>query len=141
MSDFPEAIAGAIIGTSLLGAARLYAARHTVAQTIALADDVADRVRVLRFLMGPADTVETTRRVARTLESVSRYVPGALCLHRAAAGRVWLATSGISSRIVIGVHRGASWQGHAWLEVEDNDDTIVIFSEEVPFRPVFGGRG
>src|SRR5690554_7847945 len=47
----------------------------------------------------------------------SRLVPGAQCLQRALAGRVWLARRGIASEIVVGFRKRGLLEGHAWLEV------------------------
>lgn len=129
-----------ITATLLLVASRVIASRHSVTETIELADRVARRARNLRFLRADVEVEAVTRDISRKLERASRHLPGILCLHRAAAGRVWLASFGIEARIVVGVRRDASWQGHAWLEVTDAGDRIVIFTEEVPFVPVFGGH-
>lgn len=129
-----------LVAASLLAGARIVSARTTVVDTIAIADRAASCVGPLRFLRRTCGPPETARMVSSALETATRFVPGALCLHRAAAGRVWLASFGIESRIVVGLRRDSRWQGHAWLEVEHDDDRILLFTEEVPFEPVFRGH-
>ena len=115
--------------------ARLTDATGGVATTVNLADRAA---RMVRFVaIRSTDVSESAHRVGAVLEDVSPWVPGAKCLHRAAAGRVWLAALGIQSQIVVGVRRDRRWQGHAWLEVSDDDSRLVIFAEEVEFRPIW----
>lgn len=57
----------------------------------------------------------------------SRLVPGAACLHRALASRVWLARRGVSAQIVVGFRKRAALEGHAWLEISTPDGPIVLF--------------
>jgi len=52
----------------------------------------------------------------RALYRAARLVPGSTCLHRALAGRVWLARQGLDSSLVIGLRRqGRAFTAHAWL--------------------------
>src|SRR5690554_3400663 len=57
----------------------------------------------------------------------SRVVPGARCMHRALAGRVWLARRGIASKIVVGFRKRGVLEGHAWLEIQAPDGPFELF--------------
>jgi hypothetical protein len=57
----------------------------------------------------------------------SKFVPGANCVDRAVATRVWLAGFRIDSRIVLGFRRRNGLEGHAWLEVELTDAVTLLF--------------
>ncbi len=64
---------------------------------------------------------ETMNRLARTMDSLLRtdmFVFKPICWKRAAVLHRYLTLSGINSRIVFGVRRGAQGEvdGHAWLE-------------------------
>jgi hypothetical protein len=56
-------------------------------------------------------------RAERGAWRASRLVPGAACLHRALAVRLWLAWHGQASQVVVGFRQRGEVQGHAWLEV------------------------
>jgi hypothetical protein len=62
---------------------------------------------------GRADRANGSENLARTLHLIrvslqraSEFVPGARCLHRSVSARVWLASLGIRSSVVVGVSRG-----------------------------------
>jgi len=57
----------------------------------------------------------------------SRLVPGARCMHRALAGRVWLARRGVASEIVVGFRKRGVLEGHAWLEIQAPDGPFELF--------------
>lgn len=57
----------------------------------------------------------------------SRLVPGARCMHRALAGRVWLARRGVASEIVVGFRKRGVLEGHAWLEVQSPEGAFDLF--------------
>lgn len=57
----------------------------------------------------------------------SRLVPGAKCLQRAIAGRVWLARRGIDAQIVVGFRKRGAIEGHAWLELQSPDGPNTLF--------------
>lgn len=67
-------------------------------------------------------------RLAELLAArASRLVPGAACLHRALASRVWLARRGVQAQIVVGFRKRGVIEGHAWLEVSTPDGPLVLF--------------
>lgn len=66
------------------------------------------------------------RRAARR---VSRLVPGATCLHRALASRVWLARRGVSTELVVGFRKEGAIEGHAWLQLDEATGE-TLFAEE-----------
>ena len=57
----------------------------------------------------------------------SRLIPGAECLHRALAGRVWLARRGVDAQIVVGFRKRGVIQGHAWLEIATPGGSRCLF--------------
>lgn len=57
----------------------------------------------------------------------SRRIPGANCLHRATATRVWLGTYRVPSKIVLGFRKNDGLQGHAWLEVPVEGASMLLF--------------
>lgn len=52
------------------------------------------------------DVPRTLHLIQVSLRRASDLVPGARCLHRSVAARVWLAAIGIRSSVVVGVARG-----------------------------------
>ncbi len=60
----------------------------------------------------------------------SRLVPGAECLHRALACRVWLARRGVDATIVVGFRKRGAIEGHAWLEIASPDGLHTMFKSE-----------
>ena len=73
-----------------------------------------------------ASRLETAERAS---ERASRLVPGAVCLHRALAARVWLARRGVPTSLVVGFRRDDTLEGHAWLDVESRDGPSELFFE------------
>ncbi|WP_168210748.1 lasso peptide biosynthesis B2 protein [Persicimonas caeni] len=57
----------------------------------------------------------------------SRLVPGAQCLQRALASRVWLARRGIDAQIVVGFRKRGTLEGHAWLELQLSGGPSTLF--------------
>jgi hypothetical protein len=90
-----------------------------------------------RFQQGagedPSEYVGLAKAAARR---ASRLVPGATCLHRALASRVWLARRGVASEIVVGFRREGALEGHAWLEVFGSGEPISMF-EQSGYRESF----
>jgi len=96
--------------------------------------------RLVRFAAALAERLPSTfgevdRRAAigaaeRAAERASRLVPGARCLHRALASRVWLARRGVRSGLVVGFRRDGALEGHAWLELEGPRDGEELFVEQ-----------
>ncbi|MFP4600464.1 MAG: lasso peptide biosynthesis B2 protein [Persicimonas sp.] len=60
----------------------------------------------------------------------SRLVPGARCLHRALACRVWLARRGIDATIVVGFRKRGALEGHAWLEIVTPGGSRTMFKSD-----------
>lgn len=60
----------------------------------------------------------------------SRLVPGAACMHRALACRVWLARRGVDAQIVVGFRKRGAIEGHAWLEVSTPDGPRLLFKAD-----------
>lgn len=71
-----------------------------------------------------ADAIEISELLAHR---ASRFVPGAQCLQRALAARVWLARRGVASEIVVGFRKRGVLEGHAWLEVKAPGGAIALF--------------
>ena len=60
--------------------------------------------------------------VERALRRVSRFVPGATCIHRALAAQRMLVGRGLQTEVVIGLRRQQDEiEGHAWIEVHHRD--------------------
>ena len=77
-----------------------------------------------------AEAINETAALSELLaHRASRLVPGAQCLQRALAGRVWLARRGIASEIVVGFRKRGLLEGHAWLEVMSPDELIELFKD------------
>jgi hypothetical protein len=107
-----------VIG-ALIALARWGAPRWGVGRTVRLATELASKVppgrRTLRTReTGLTDRLELARIAAFR---ASRFIPGANCLHRAFAVRVWLATQGVEAAIVLGFRKREDLEGHAWLEI------------------------
>lgn len=132
MTKLPQSI----FAVTLLGAARVTDALYGVSATIDTANRIASAARILGAVRHQQPE-PAARRVSDTISRVSSLIPTTRCVHRAAAGRVWLACIGVESEIVVGLRRDERWQGHAWLEVIDGTERIVLFGEEVTFRPVW----
>lgn len=112
----------------LLSAARFVGARQTVQELVQLSADVGTPTGVQ-----VSEAVQKGERICRRM---SRFVPGARCLHQAAATRVWLAAHGIPSEIVVGFRHQEQFAGHAWLELPDGDE---LFNDEARFHEVWRG--
>jgi hypothetical protein len=83
----------------------------------------------------PPTVVEASRRPSLeeaepAARRASRLVPGARCLHRALAARVWLARRGVCSSLVVGFRENGGLEGHAWLEVGGVRGGEELFVEE-----------
>ncbi len=70
---------------------------------------------------------ESTDLAELLAHRASRFVPGARCLHRALASRVWLARRGVDAQIVVGFRNRGALEGHAWLEVHTPQHTYTLF--------------
>lgn len=83
--------------------------------------------------------LETQLERARlTAHRASRLIPGARCLQRALASRVWLARRGIESEVVVGFRMSGELEGHAWLEVRDGAISRDLFhGDESGYRESF----
>lgn len=76
----------------------------------------------------PAESVAEATELSELLaHRASRLVPGARCMHRALAGRVWLARRGIAAEIVVGFRKRGVLEGHAWLEVKTPTGFVDLF--------------
>ena len=81
-----------------------------------------------RVLSPSRDAIAEAAAMSELLaHRASRLVPGAQCLQRALAGRVWLARRGIASEIVVGFRKRGLLEGHAWLEVMSPNEMIELF--------------
>lgn len=75
--------------------------------------------------------LETQLERARlTAHRASRLVPGAQCLQRALASRVWLARRGVASEVIVGFRMSGELEGHAWLEIRDGSLSRDLFRED-----------
>jgi hypothetical protein len=75
-----------------------------------------------------AEVIEASTALGELLaHRASRLIPGARCLHRALAGRVWLARRGVDAQIVVGFRKRGAIEGHAWLEVQTPDGPRLLF--------------
>ena len=76
-------------------------------------------------------SLETQLERARlTAHRASRLVPGAECLQRALASRVFLARRGVDSEVVVGFRMSGELEGHAWLEIRDGALNRDLFRED-----------
>lgn len=88
-------------------------------KTARLAQRLPTRPPGLKYPVDQQDLLEHTAEVAEILAGrASKLVPGAQCMHRALAGRVWLARRGVQAQIVVGFRKRGAIEGHAWLELE-----------------------
>lgn len=77
------------------------------------------------------------RRAEPWARRASEFIPGATCLHRSLASRVWLARRGIPTRLVVGFRRDGGLEGHAWLEIEGAPTDETLFGDS-SYRRSFG---
>ena len=98
------------------------------------------------MLPEPHDVGPLVERAHKLAHQISRVVPGASCLHRAGAARVWLASHGVDAQIIVGMRKAGDTalagriEGHAWLEVDTPSGTALLFtSENDAYTPVWGG--
>lgn len=89
---------------------------------------------------GKGSVEESVGLAKRAAGRASRLVPGAACLHRALAARVWLARRGIEAEIVVGFRKEGALEGHAWLEVASPTGPIEVF-DEPSYRESFRESG
>ncbi len=77
----------------------------------------------------------------RSAQSLSQWIPGARCLHRALASRIWLARRGIEAEVVVGFQRREQLQGHAWLERQGKlgAPARLFLDDPDDYREVFRG--
>ncbi|MFW5967482.1 MAG: lasso peptide biosynthesis B2 protein [Persicimonas sp.] len=120
-----------------LSAARVAVAMFSIERLLVLARRAAERRR--RDHLKGDRSVEQWCNVAELLaHRASRLVPGAECLHRALACRVWLARRGIDAEIVVGFRKRGAIEGHAWLEVDTPDGPRTMFKgDEDGYRESF----
>ncbi len=111
-------------------------------RALSLVRPIADLVRTAARLAGRyeeragGEVGEAVEAATRAAGRSSKLVPGASCLHRALASRVWLARRGIASEIVVGFRKEGHLEGHAWLEVFGPEGPTAIF-EESGYRESF----
>ena len=111
----------------LLATARAAVRRGSVQRIMSISDSLATGLRWVTPCRENHDTLARGRALATRWSS---WVPGATCLHRALATRVWLAAFRVDSRIVLGFRRHDSLTGHAWLEVDLGDGVAVLFHDD-----------
>lgn len=95
-----------------------------VQDLVALSERAGATLRWTSPLRRREDTLARSRHLAYRW---SRWVPGANCLHRATATRVWLAAYRMDSRVVLGFRKRESLEGHAWLEVALPEAVTLLF--------------
>jgi hypothetical protein len=120
-----------------LAAARVASEMFSIEQLLKLAGDAARWAG--RFGVRDRRPVEEWPEIAELLANrASRLVPGAKCMHRALAGRVWLARRGIAAQIVVGFRKRGTIEGHAWLELQTPEGTQTLFNaDEDGYRESF----
>lgn len=111
----------------LLGGARLAVHRAKVQDVVRWSERAADLLRCTAVVPEKPDTLMRGRALAYRWSAV---VPGATCLHRALATRVWLAAVGIDSRVVLGFRKRPHFEGHAWLEVYLEHAATLLFVDD-----------
>jgi len=89
---------------------------------------------------GEAEVESSVELAMRAAGRASRLVPGAACLHRALATRLWLARRGIPAEIIVGFRDDGGLEGHAWLEVSSPTGPIAVFEQE-DYRESFRESG
>lgn len=87
-------------------------------------EQVSNAVRWTSPLRRAGDTIPRARALAYRW---SRWVPGANCLHRALATRLWLAAYRIDASVVVGFRKRDRFEGHAWLEIPLEDAVTLMF--------------
>lgn len=119
-----------------VGVARALAQSMPVRRLIPLAGRAGDSLhRLWPAAMGAHEAIA---QAERTAHRASRLVPGAACMHRALAARVFLARRGVASELVVGLRKTGALEGHAWLEVEvDGGHTALFVTEEAGYRESF----
>ncbi len=128
----PASLIGHVEMGAYLVAFRAMATLRPIGELVRTAARLADRFE-RDVGRDPSEYVGLAKTAARR---ASRLVPGATCLHRALASRVWLARRGISSEIVVGFRREGGLEGHAWLEVFGSGEPIAVF-EQSGYRESF----
>jgi hypothetical protein len=109
-----------------IAAARAASEMFSIEQLLKLAGDVARWAA--RVPARGGRSAEEWSEIAQLLaHRASRLVPGAKCMHRALAGRVWLARRGIEAQIVVGFRKRGAIEGHAWLELQTQDGPKTLF--------------
>lgn len=106
--------------------ARVAVAMFSIEKLLELTGRLARRVRHDRVRGGrsPEEWCEVAELLAAR---ASKLVPGAECLHRALACRVWLARRGVDAEIVVGLRKRGAIEGHAWLEVDTPEGPRTMF--------------
>ena len=104
---------------------------------VRVANRLADQIGRDRANKSVESTVGLAKRAAGR---ASKLVPGAACLHRALAARVWLARRGIPAEIVVGFRNDGGLEGHAWLEVPSPTGPIAVF-DQPSYRESFRESG
>ena len=95
-----------------------------VQDVVTLSERAGTALRWTSPLRQNDDTLIRSRHLAYRW---SRFVPGANCLHRATATRVWLAAYRMESRVVLGFRKRNGLEGHAWLEVSLPEAVTLMF--------------
>ena len=96
---------------------------------LGLTGRLADLLRGLAH-MTPRPLQEQIERARRTAYRASNLVPGARCLQRALAKRIWLARRNVDSEVVFSLRKSGDIEGHAWLEVTDGTISRELFRED-----------
>ena len=109
-----------------LAAARLASEMFSIEQLLKIAGDAA--TWAARFPAAQTSASDDSPETASLLaHRASRLIPGAKCLHRALAARVWLARRGVDAQIVVGFRKRGVIEGHAWLELQTPDGPRTLF--------------
>lgn len=112
---------------SLMVATRVAFARHRVRDVV----DGAHRVSgVLRWATPFRTRGDTRDRAQALAHTWSGRIPGCSCLHRAVSTQLWLAAVGVESRVVLGLRKRETIEGHAWLELASPPQTLFDDDED-----------
>ena len=93
----------------MLGAASLLAKSMTIQDLLLMAGEPAR-----------TNTPIDPHYVQSTITRLARWIPNASCIPQALVAQAWLAAVGTPSSMVIGFRRSGAWEGHAWIELEDD---------------------
>ncbi len=119
----------------LVAASRPLVSISRVRRSVQATEHFASRLLTVSPLRPYPDILPRGRALAYRWSAV---VPGANCLHRALATRVWLAARRVDSTVVVGFRKRAEFEGHAWLEVPLGGATTLVFvSDDDGWEPAF----